>query len=74
MNIQKNNHAAHTKIEIENVLPTEIEKRSFEIITEELGDKKLVPGTELIVKRWYECSVLRSVLSREPVSYLPVLP
>ena len=26
MNIQKNNHAAHTKIEIENVLPTEIEK------------------------------------------------
>ena len=51
MNIQKNNHAAHTKIEIENVLPTEIEKRSFEIITEELGDKKLVPGTELIVKR-----------------------
>ena len=26
LNIQKNNHAAHTKIEIENVLPTEIEK------------------------------------------------
>ena len=37
--------------EIEKVLPSEIEKRSFEIITEELGDKKLVPGTELIVKR-----------------------
>ena len=32
--------------EIEKVLPSEIEKRSFEIITEELGDKKLVPGTE----------------------------
>lgn len=35
----------------ENVRPKEIEARSFEIITEELGDKKLVPGTELIVKR-----------------------
>lgn len=29
----------------------DIEKRSFEIITEELGDVKLTPGTELIVKR-----------------------
>ncbi len=29
----------------------EIEARSFEIITEELGDTKLIPGTELIVKR-----------------------
>ena len=38
-------------IELENVKPMEIEKRSFEIITEELGDKKLIPGTELIVKR-----------------------
>lgn len=37
--------------EIEKVLPAEIEKRSFEIITEELGDKKLIPETELIVKR-----------------------
>ena len=37
--------------EIEKVLPEEIEKRSFEMITEELGDKKLIPGTELIVKR-----------------------
>ena len=27
------------KIELENVLPREIEKRSFELITEELGDK-----------------------------------
>ena len=42
MNIQKNNHAAHTKIEIENVLPTEIEKRSFEIITEELEQEGIV--------------------------------
>lgn len=39
------------KVELENVKPREIEKRSFEIITEELGDKKLIPGTELIVKR-----------------------
>ena len=34
MNIQKNNHAAHTKIEIE--------KRSFEIITEELEQEGIV--------------------------------
>ena len=39
------------KIELENVRPMEIETRSFEIITEELGDTPLVPGTELIVKR-----------------------
>ena len=38
-------------VELENVKPMDIEKRSFEIITEELGDKKLAPGTELIVKR-----------------------
>ena len=39
------------KVELENVKPMEIEKRSFEIITEELGDTPLVPGTELVVKR-----------------------
>lgn len=41
------------KIELENVKPMDIETRSFEIITEELGEKneKLIPGTELIVKR-----------------------
>ena len=39
------------EIEMEQVLPQEIEKRSFEIITEELGDVKLVPGTEPVVKR-----------------------
>ena len=39
------------KIELENVKPMEIEARSFEIITQELGDTPLVPGTELIVKR-----------------------
>ncbi len=39
------------KVQLENVKPMEIEKRSFEIITEELGNKKLIPGTELVVKR-----------------------
>lgn len=38
-------------IELEEVLPKDIERRSFEIITEELGDTKLIPGTEPIVKR-----------------------
>lgn len=39
------------KIELEKVQPMEIERRSFEIITEELGNRKLIPGTESIVKR-----------------------
>lgn len=39
------------KIELEQVQPREIEARSFEIITQELGDCPLVPGTESIVKR-----------------------
>lgn len=39
------------KIELENVKPMDIEKRSFEMITEELGDTKLLSGTELVVKR-----------------------
>ncbi len=39
------------KVELENVKPMEIETRSFEIITRELGDTPLIPGTELIVKR-----------------------
>ena len=45
------------EIELEQVLPQEIEKRSFEIITEELGDVKLVPGTEPVVKplHSYQC-------------------
>ena len=32
------------KVELENVKPMEIEKRSFEIITEELGDTPADPG------------------------------
>lgn len=39
------------KIELENVKPMDIEARSFAIITEELGDKKLDPEQELIIKR-----------------------
>ena len=37
--------------ELEQVRPADIEKRSFELITEELGDRVLLPGTEPIVKR-----------------------
>lgn len=39
------------KVELENVKPMDIERRSFEIITEELGDLELIPGTEPVVKR-----------------------
>lgn len=39
------------KEKFEKVQPEEIETRSFEIITEELGDISLISGTEAIVKR-----------------------
>lgn len=39
------------KVELENVQPRDIERRSFEIITEELGERKLDPDKELIIKR-----------------------
>ena len=39
------------KVELENVKPMEIEARSFEIITQELGDTPLIPETEPVVKR-----------------------
>ncbi|MDD7740341.1 MAG: precorrin-8X methylmutase [Fusicatenibacter sp.] len=39
------------KIQLENVSPHEIEKRSFEIITEELGDRVFPKDQELIIKR-----------------------
>lgn len=39
------------KIELENVKPRDIERRSFEIITEELGDRRLDPDKEMIIKR-----------------------
>lgn len=40
-----------SKIKLENVLPAEIEKRSFEIIGEELGDVRLDPLQEPVIKR-----------------------
>lgn len=40
-----------SKIKLENVLPAEIEKRSFEIIGEELGDISLDPLQEPVIKR-----------------------
>lgn len=39
------------KVKLENVLPGEIEKRSFEIISQELGEKKIDPVNEPVVKR-----------------------
>lgn len=36
---------------IENIKPMDIEKRSFEIITELLGDTQLDPENELVIKR-----------------------
>ena len=36
---------------IEKIKPMDIEKRSFEIITEILGDRKLDPQNELVIKR-----------------------
>ena len=36
---------------IENIKPMDIEKRSFEMITEILGDTKLDPENELVIKR-----------------------
>ena len=41
----------HMKIELENVLPMDIEKRSFEIITEELNGRVFLPEQENIIKR-----------------------
>lgn len=38
-------------MKIETIKPADIEKRSFEIITEILGDKKLDPRNEKIIKR-----------------------
>lgn len=38
-------------MKIENILPMDIENKSFEIITKELGDIKLNPENELVIKR-----------------------
>lgn len=39
------------KIELERVLPMDIERRSFEIITQELGERQLEQENELVIKR-----------------------
>lgn len=39
------------KVELQKVLPEEIEKRSFEMIGEELGDVRLDPVLEPVIKR-----------------------
>ncbi len=39
------------KVNLQTVLPHEIEQRSFAIITEELGNRKLDPENELVIKR-----------------------
>lgn len=39
------------KVELEKVEPREIERRSFEIITQELGDRSFSDNQELVVKR-----------------------
>lgn len=39
------------KVKLQNVLPGDIEKRSFEIITQELGDRRIDPQNEAVVKR-----------------------
>ena len=49
------------KIKLENVLPSEIEKRSFEIITEELGDRVFDPLQEPIIKRAIHTSADQSM-------------
>lgn len=37
--------------ELEQVLPSEIEKRSFEIIAKELGDRRFPAGEDAVIKR-----------------------
>lgn len=39
------------EIHLQKVLPEEIEKRSFEIITRELGDRELAPENASVIKR-----------------------
>jgi precorrin-8X/cobalt-precorrin-8 methylmutase len=41
----------NSDIHLQHVLPQDIEKRSFEIITEELGDIELDPVNEPVIKR-----------------------
>ena len=58
------------KIELENVKPRDIERRSFEIITEELGDRKLDPDKEMIIKRCIHTSadLIMQIISVFPMA------
>ena len=38
-------------MKLQDVLPEDIERRSMEIITEELGDRVLDPENEAVIKR-----------------------
>ena len=60
-----NQEETYMKIEIEQTKPMDIERRSFEIIEEELGDTPLLPVTEMIVKR---CMTTRRIFAFPPGS------
>ena len=49
------------KTELENVLPQDIEKRSFEIITEELGEVSLIPVQDFKKNFlfWKRCAIIK---------------
>ena len=54
-------------MELEQVLPGEIERRSFEIITEELKGRRFDVGQEDIIKRVIQCKDSASRMqSRKP--------
>ena len=53
------------KIKLENVLPGEIEKRSFEIISSEMKPMTFGPKEELVVKRCIHTSADLDVYKRQ---------
>lgn len=62
------------EIKLQQVLPQEIEKRSFEIITEEFGRVKLDPLQAPIIKRaihTYRCRISSHAAGRVAVTLLP---
>jgi len=54
--------------ELDRVLPEEIEKRSFELITKELGEKILDPEYELVIKRVIHTTADNLIFSPHAVS------
>ncbi len=56
------------KVQLDEIAPQEIEKRSFEIITEELGDFPLIPGTEDIVKRCIHTNMGKAGINKKVLS------